>query len=308
MKSFFEKESYSLEDIQSLIDNEVEESVYLDFKQAEALDISNKKSDKVKEDIVKDVTAFANSDGGVIVYGVKEEKNKANQITPVDGNKCNTDRLTQIINTARPTIEKIEIFPIRIGGDISNSIYVVKIPRSLRAPHMSKDHKYYKRHNCISTVMEEYEVRDTFGRTVKPELSIFDATFEKLELQTLERLYDQEFRIDIKIKNIGRVIAKEHKIEIIILGDKKIKIKENDFTITQFGNKNPELEERLIKKYIDIPLFPEEVESTCIIDIWTDRKQVEKLLSTLTITVKLRYEGGSDSMDITIPSNYKGNQ
>lgn len=60
---FFEKEDYNIDDIIALIDNEAEESVHLDFKAAGALS----KDDKKKAEIAKDVSAFANSDGGIIV-------------------------------------------------------------------------------------------------------------------------------------------------------------------------------------------------------------------------------------------------
>ena len=65
---FFELEEYTKKDIDDLIQNEVEESIYLDYKDGRALD-----PDKIAE-ITKDVSAFANADGGIIVYGVSENK------------------------------------------------------------------------------------------------------------------------------------------------------------------------------------------------------------------------------------------
>ena len=82
MKSFYDKDDYTTEDILSLITNEVEESIYLDFKECRALD----KSDSVKRDISKDVSSFANSDGGMIIYGIKEENHKASSLSFIDGN------------------------------------------------------------------------------------------------------------------------------------------------------------------------------------------------------------------------------
>ncbi|MCD9015178.1 AlbA family DNA-binding domain-containing protein [Parachryseolinea silvisoli] len=62
MNNFFDKTDFSFDDIRSLINNEVEESIHLDFKDAAALD----KSDRKKDEISKDISAFANSDGGII--------------------------------------------------------------------------------------------------------------------------------------------------------------------------------------------------------------------------------------------------
>ena len=60
------------EDIELLIQNGVQESLTLDYKVCGALDRRTSKVDKVKIEISKDVSAFANSAGGVIVYGVTE--------------------------------------------------------------------------------------------------------------------------------------------------------------------------------------------------------------------------------------------
>lgn len=64
-----EIQEYSIEIIESLIANEVEENIHLDYKASGALG----KKDEKKSEIVKDVSAFANSDGGIIIYGLTEE-------------------------------------------------------------------------------------------------------------------------------------------------------------------------------------------------------------------------------------------
>ncbi len=96
MKDFYEKTEYSYEDIIGLIENEVEESIYLDFKDAKALD----KSDNKKKDISKDVSSFANSDGGIIVYGIAEENHKASSVSFINGNEYTKEWLEQIINSS----------------------------------------------------------------------------------------------------------------------------------------------------------------------------------------------------------------
>lgn len=53
--NLFDKEIYTIKDIQYLIDNGVEESIHLDFKAAGALP----KDDKKKNEIAKDVSAFS---------------------------------------------------------------------------------------------------------------------------------------------------------------------------------------------------------------------------------------------------------
>ncbi len=167
---FYEKKEYTFEDIQTLIDNGAEENVHLDFKAAGSLDTADKK----KHEIAKDVSAFANSDGGVIIYGINEEHNKASSFSFVDGNVYTKEWLEQVIqDNIQRHIEDLHIYPIRKDGDIKQTIYVVKIPRSCNTPHMSADKCYYKRNNFRSVKMEEYEVRDLFYRENTPKLRIW---------------------------------------------------------------------------------------------------------------------------------------
>ncbi|HYO57779.1 ATP-binding protein [Archangium sp.] len=56
----------TIADLEALITTRVQESLHLDYKESDAL------SDKKRGEIAKDVSAFANSDGGVIVYGIVE--------------------------------------------------------------------------------------------------------------------------------------------------------------------------------------------------------------------------------------------
>lgn len=53
MRSFYDKDDYTIEDIQSLIDNQVEKSIYLDFKSAGSLE----KSDRKRMELSKDVAS-----------------------------------------------------------------------------------------------------------------------------------------------------------------------------------------------------------------------------------------------------------
>jgi predicted HTH transcriptional regulator len=65
--------------LESLIANGVEESEDLDFKTSHY-----ENSDKDKRELAKDVAALANSLGGILLIGVKEDDfGKASTLTPV---------------------------------------------------------------------------------------------------------------------------------------------------------------------------------------------------------------------------------
>lgn len=147
-------------DILSLIRNKVGESTTLEYKACDALG----KTEAKKKEISKDVSAFANSAGGAVIYGVIENKSHETEDIDVgyDPRDISGEWLEQVINS---NIER------RISGVIINTVplstsrlgrvlYVVYIPESNLAPHMAADDRFYKRFNFQSVAMKEYEVRN----------------------------------------------------------------------------------------------------------------------------------------------------
>lgn len=207
---FYSLKEYTISDIEQLIQDEVEENIHLDYKRCGSLS----KEDKKRTEIAKDVSAFANSDGGIIVYGLAEVENKPESLSFIDGNIYTKEWLENVINLIQPRIHGIEIFPIRKDEDLEKTIYVVKIPRSASAPHMSLDKRFYRRYNFMSVPMEEYEVKDLYFRKAIPELSIDSCCFCKLEKQDNEGFVNYE--LQASIVNIGNVPCESYKLNFIV--------------------------------------------------------------------------------------------
>src|SRR5260221_3814868 len=133
--------NYNKEYLISLIENKVEESLSLDYKSAMALD---KRPTKTTE-ISKDISALANSDGGIIIYGIKEDseqKQFPKEIDPVNRKDFTKEWLEQIIkDKIRPRIENLKIHPITITDD--KIIYGVNGGKNGTA-HQADDKRYYK--------------------------------------------------------------------------------------------------------------------------------------------------------------------
>jgi predicted HTH transcriptional regulator len=146
------------QDIDHLIATQTQESLHLDYKDSRAIDKSK------REEISKDVSAFASSDGGTIIYGVTEKNHlPVARDNGVDHNQFSREWLEQVINSnINPRIDGIQIIPIPVSN--YNSIYVVGIPKSFRGPHQAADKKYYKRFNFQSVPMEDYEINDIRSR------------------------------------------------------------------------------------------------------------------------------------------------
>ena len=60
--------AWTKQKLDQMIADKVEESLAVEYKRADAL----AKTDGKKADITKDVSAFANSSGGVLIYGIAE--------------------------------------------------------------------------------------------------------------------------------------------------------------------------------------------------------------------------------------------
>jgi len=158
------------EDLELLIQQQVQESLHLDYKSSASLSKSGQK------EIPKDVSAFANSDGGMIIYGIEESGHLPVRIDEGVSNSVITREWIEqaILSNISPRIEGIQIQQIPL--DSNNSAYCIKVTKSDRAPHQERKNKrYYKRYDFSSVPMEDYEISDVRARSrsVKP-LARFD--------------------------------------------------------------------------------------------------------------------------------------
>jgi hypothetical protein len=188
---------WDLKKIKDLITTGVEENLNLDYKAADALG----KTDGKKAEISKDVSSFANSAGGIIIYGIQEHNDPAKKhlpekINPVDRTAFTKEWIEQVVNTnVSPKISGLKIFPITIGKTEENMVvYVVEIPQSNTA-HQAKDKRYYKRYNFESVSMEDYEIKDIINRANKTDIEI---TFEVYHGKKWFKKYAETDNVKIK--------------------------------------------------------------------------------------------------------------
>ena len=184
--------------LEALINDQIEESLSLEYKASGAL----VRSDRKKKEITKDVSAMANSAGGVIIYGIAEFGEKAQshrpeKIDPIDRTEFSKEWLDQVIDGIQPRITGVKIHPVDLSSEEKNVAYVVEIPQSLTA-HQARDFRYYKRSNFKSSPMEDYEIRDIMGRAKDPKIEI---NFEFLEISQSTGMY-------LHVGNVGSVVAK----------------------------------------------------------------------------------------------------
>ncbi|MFA6060061.1 MAG: ATP-binding protein [Taibaiella sp.] len=212
--NLLEKEEWTEQDILELIETRAEENIHLDFKASGALS----KSDMIKKDISKDVSAFANSDGGIIIYGITEkDEHVAAAVDHINGNEFTKEWLENIIiaNIQR-TIQGLKIFPVRFENNISKTVYVVRIPPSLDAPHINRDKKYYRRYDFQSVPMEEYEIRNLYNRR---NAGIVEYSNIEIELQNGKTFLDDkyfDFELCLYVRNAGSALADLYKMISVV--------------------------------------------------------------------------------------------
>ena len=136
-------------DIQSLIDLEVPESDRIEYKES----LSTKKQkvdpwmqgmDKIGKDarnsILKEVVAFANAYGGVLVLGIADsdaEPPVASKVTPVPRCAKLAAHLRLVFrDCVDPQLVRIEVFAVPIEGE--QGVVVVRVGQSRLAPHRVK--------------------------------------------------------------------------------------------------------------------------------------------------------------------------
>ncbi|MCY4071027.1 MAG: ATP-binding protein [Chloroflexi bacterium] len=185
--------------VRKYIDDGIEESLNLDYKAAGAL----AKTDGKRKEVTKDVSAMANSDGGIIIYGMTEQNHLPDVIDPVNRKDFSKEWLEHVIGNIRPRIDGLLIHPVPIGGSNSDVVYIVEIPQSQTA-HQATDKRYYKRHNFESVAMEHFEILDVLNRQQHPRIELDFETLPAID----EHGVTYKLELNVKIRNIGNVLAR----------------------------------------------------------------------------------------------------
>jgi hypothetical protein len=155
-------------DLQQLVDEGLEESLTLDYKDSRALTRDGKGPDEM----CKDVTALANSAGGQLVYGIEEDKVTKKPSRVDDGvtdPKVTREWIEQILNSrVQPRLSGVTTARIDMGNGQFG--YVISVPPTQTGPHQAPDQKYYRRFDLQSVPMHNYEIKDIMRRSTTPDL------------------------------------------------------------------------------------------------------------------------------------------
>lgn len=286
MSSILDKIEFTQKDIEDIIASRTEESINIDFKDARALSSGDGK------EISKDVSAFANSDGGLIFYGINENNHVADSVSFVDGNKYNKEWLeNKITSNIQQKIDNLLIIPVRFDDDINKTVYVVKIPKSANTPHMNSfDNKYYRRFNFKSVPMEEYEIRDSYFRVGGSKVVIKSYNISE---EYSHSSVDVMFSIEVQISNLGKLVAEKYKISCSIISPIYISYYDTEqYTLTKQLDGTYTISTNIVA-----PLFPEEVLNVMRFKIKFSSINVSTFLETLKIGFSIFNNGSYEVID-----------
>jgi hypothetical protein len=152
-----------------------QEDLHLDFKQVNdpAMDRDDRKS------LALALSGFANSDGGIVVWGVEASKEQTTGVdcaiaeVPISNLDLFLSRLQSLTGeAAAPLVEGVlhEAIDMGDGSGFAKTL----VPPSDAGPHMARsgEGRYFKRSGDSFYRMEHFDVEDMFGRRRKPSLRL----------------------------------------------------------------------------------------------------------------------------------------
>ena len=216
-------------DFKRMITDHVKEDLYLEFKQKHDRRHGQLETDD-KFNFSRALSGFANSDGGILVWGIETYKRDeaAKSLKPVS----NVDDFirslkSSLIGSVQPFVDNVLIE--KVSTDVSSEEGYVKcfIPHSEKTPHRAvlAEREYYKRSTEGFYRLEHFDLEDMFGRRQKPLLSV------QIQSKDYSDGNDSEVKeLIFRFTNEGRALARyygflcqfDNNIEIVSFSDHRL--------------------------------------------------------------------------------------
>lgn len=201
--------------LQKLVDDRQQEGVDLEFKRKRNARVGAADDDD-KNALGAIVSAFSNSMGGLVIWGIEGAKDPetgidcAISLEPIeDIEKFESDMKRLASHAVMPRAESIVIESIRTEASAKKGYLLIDIERSERRPHCSEFGKkeYYKRITDNSIPMEHYDIEDAFKRLVSPKLDV-QWSVRSGGSQSIQGGTSYDVMIDIAITNTSNMSAR----------------------------------------------------------------------------------------------------
>jgi hypothetical protein len=204
-------------DLQQLLDTK--EDLHIEFNEKQSARHGGLDKDD-KRNFSQALSGFANSDGGILIFGVKTDENDtAAELKPISGVTAFVRALAKsLLNSTDPVVDDvaIDVVPSAVGKDVG---YVrCLIPASDKTPHraMLAGREYYKRSTEEFHRLEHFDLEDMFGRRPHPSLKMH------LWFEPITQAFPVP-RLHFGFVNVGRGIAKHYGFICRFTGAAKVK-------------------------------------------------------------------------------------
>jgi hypothetical protein len=155
--------------------------------------------------LAREATAFANSDGGIIVWGVNQKQGEAPSVQLLDdAEKFRNNLVQKTVDISSPPILGLKHEAHMVGD--KRGFVATYVPQSNDRPHMAmaSEGRYFVRSGESCTVMMHRQVQDAMMAKTRPNL-VIECTNGYFEAEN-HHLFQRY--IEMRIKNIGLVTAK----------------------------------------------------------------------------------------------------
>lgn len=201
-------DSLTVADVHQFITNRQEENLHLEFKELSDSQLSSRDD---RKNLAKALSGFANSAGGLVIWGIEARKNNggvdcAVEVKPIHRIARLISRLNELTGDAvSPIVDGVQHRALATDND--KGFAVSLIPESASGPHMAKlgEDRYFKRSGDSFYRMEHYDIADMFGRRPQPELKL-EGTIRGLDVRGFTR--QASISLSLILSNSGRGSAK----------------------------------------------------------------------------------------------------
>lgn len=141
------------------------ESIRREFKSGRLID--NTQQSKWVEQLSKEISAFANTEGGELFLGIDEDKkSKPRVATGLDGIPIAIapERLQQLIEgNVSPYLSGIRVNRVRLSRQEDRAVFIIQIPQGSTA-YQANDGRYYGRSEFEAKYLPDHEIRLRMSR------------------------------------------------------------------------------------------------------------------------------------------------
>lgn len=185
-------------DILSLIENRISESLTLEYKRDFKL-----KDDGDRSELLADITAFHNTEGGIIIWGLEDEKDEFNQSTGlpklptenkliIDNFEKTKSQIEEIVrNNTDPQLNHLS-FSNLISIDEFN-VFCISVPKNLSLPtrvNFKNSSKFFKRRNTGKYLLDTHELNNLFLKNFEMKDKVKQFIRERIGIVKIEPFWD----------------------------------------------------------------------------------------------------------------------